>query len=301
MRSILAAARRLLTLACLAMLASPAAGQGDGGRVLRRVLITNDNGIDDPKIAALARAFAPVAETWVVASAGDRSGLSNYLQATRTGEFRVRAVDLGPGIRAFALDGTPGDCVVFALSGPLRGTPPDLVVSGINGGANLADDWFGSGTIGAARTAAYFGVPAIAASGLTSEEPREMAAAAEWVVRLAMAELAAGLVAPRYLTVSFPETPLSEVRGVEVTTRARGLTGAVAVPRDSADGWEAWRLSVSVDGRAAPGTDVDAVRRGFIAVVPMRVDESDAAALEALRARAGDLPAWTPPAAGAPR
>ena len=286
-------------LALLLIPAEPVAAQAQG-RPIRRVLITNDNGIDDPKIAALARAFAPVAETWVVAAAEDRSGASNYLQARRTGQFRVRPVDLGRGIRAYALDGTPADCVVFALTGPLRETPPDLVVSGINGGANLADDWFGSGTIGAARTAAYFGVPGIAVSGLMSEEPAEMAAAAEWVVRFARGELAAGLAAPPYLTVSFPETPLAHVRGVEVTTRARGLTRGAAAPAGSADGWETWRISVEVADGAAAGTDVDAVRRGRIAVIPMRVDEMDAEAMDALRRRVQALPALTPPAAARP-
>jgi 5'-nucleotidase len=266
-----------------------------------RVLITNDNGIADPKIAALAAAFAAGgAETWVVASAEDRSGASNYLQATRTGRFRVRPVELGAGVRAFALDGTPADCVLFAITGPMRDAPPDLVVSGINGGANLADDWFGSGTIGAARTAAYFGVPAIAVSGLISEEPAEMEAAARWVVAFARGELAAGLRAPRYLTVSFPETPLAEVRGIEVTTRARGLVRGVSTTQETADGWETWRIGIEPAGQPAAGTDVDAVRRGNIAIVPMRVDESDAEAAEALRRRAAALPAWTPPAA-APR
>jgi 5'-nucleotidase len=292
---------RLLTATLLA--ASFASGehthaQSAGDPPVLRVLITNDNGIDDPKIAALAAAFAQVAETWVVASAQDRSGASNYLQATRTGRFRVRPASLGPGINALALDGTPGDCVLFALTGPLRQTPPDLVVSGINGGANLADDWFGSGTIGAARTAAYFGVPAIAVSGLMSEDSAEMAAASRWVVRFARGELAAGLRAPRYLTVSFPETPLSQVRGVEVTTRARGVTRGVAVRADSADGWETWRLSIEADASgAAAGTDVAAVRRGSIAIIPMRVDEHDPEAAEALQRRMGELPEWTPPPA----
>jgi 5'-nucleotidase len=291
--------RLSLTGLLMIVLLSPLepAGAQDTARPLR-VLITNDNGIADPKIAALAAGFvSDGAETWVVASADDRSGASNYLQSTRTGRFRVRPVDLGPGVRAFAVDGTPADCVVFALTGLLRETPPDLVVSGINGGANLADDWFGSGTIGAARTAAYFGIPAIAVSGLQSEDPSEMAAAARWVVAFARGELSAGLRAPRYLTVSFPETPLSEVRGVEITTRARGVVRGISERAGAADGWETWQISIAVTGQPAAGTDVDAVRRGNIAIVPMRVDEMDAEAMEMLRRRAELMHSWTAPAA----
>ncbi len=120
----------------------------------RRVLVTNDNGIDDIALVELARALAKVTETHVVATTTDRSGSSNLISAVRTGEFRAERRDLGEGIEAYALEGYPADCVLFALAGPMRNRLPDLVISGINGGPNLGDDWFGSGTIGAARTAA---------------------------------------------------------------------------------------------------------------------------------------------------
>lgn len=258
----------------------------------QRVLVTNDNGIEDEKIHALAKAFAAAGiDTWVVAASTDRSGASNWLEATRTGEYRVRTVSIGPSIKGFMLQGTPADCVVFALSGPMRNTPPDLVVSGINGGANEADDWFGSGTIGAARTGTYFGVPGIAVSGLLSDAEPDHRRVAEWVVSFARSKPVRRLEPPQYLTVSLPEGPITDITGVEVVRRARGLVRGAAEAKVTEDGWNVWSLRIeSTDLRPAPDTDVAALERKHIAIVPMRVDEMDEAALRELRAQ--DFPAW---------
>ena len=86
----------------------------------RRVLITNDNGIDDTALVELARALAKVTETYVVANTTDRSGTSNLMSATRSGEFRAERRDLGEGIEAYALEGYPADCGLFALTGPMQ-------------------------------------------------------------------------------------------------------------------------------------------------------------------------------------
>ncbi|MCZ6833466.1 MAG: hypothetical protein O7F11_06955, partial [Acidobacteria bacterium] len=184
----------------------------------RRVLVTNDNGIDDIALVELARALAKVTETFVVASTTDRSGSSNLISSVRTGEFRVERRDLGEGIEAYALDGYPADCVVFALAGPMRDRLPDLVISGINGGPNLGDDWFGSGTIGAARTAAYLGIPSVAISGLEDDDPEAVRAAVRWVVDLVRSEAVRALRSPQYLTVSLPLVSSASVAGVEVVT-----------------------------------------------------------------------------------
>ena len=150
----------------------------------QRVLITNDNGIEDVATQALARGFARSADVVLVASNEDRSGTSNLMTFTRTGRFVVERRDIGEGVRAWALDGYPADCVVFAVAGPMADALPDLVVSGINGGANMADEWFGSGTIGAARTAAFLGIPAIAVSGVEDDDPDAVTAVVDWVLRL---------------------------------------------------------------------------------------------------------------------
>ena len=264
----------------------------------RRVLLTNDNGIDDAALIELARAFArePGIEVIVVAATTDRSGTSNFMGATASGTYQVERRDLGPGIEAWALEGYPADCVVFALSGPLRDRPPDVVVSGINGGPNLADAWFSSGTIGAARTAAYFGFPAVAVSGVEDDDPVEVAAAATWVVRFVRGGVVASLEAPQYLTVSLPSGAPRDGRA-RIVERARGLLDGRS-RRDGADDSTAvWRLELETrDERAGAGTDVPTVAAGDIAIVPMRADEHDADLARRLRGMADAIPDWTAPA-----
>lgn len=264
----------------------------------RRVLVTNDNGIDDPKIVALARAFVELApestEVWVVAPDRDRSGSGSYLALTRTGTLRVEPRDLGPGIRAFAVDGYPADCVAIALLGIMSDAPPDLVVSGINGGANLGIDWMFSGTIGAARTAALIGLPAIAVSGLDDDIPGAMDAAVRWVVRLASHALVRELAPGDYLTVSLPRAAPDRIRGVRFADRAPLHT----VPRVERTDDGAWHVTGEETIGRPPhaGSDQAAWDAGYIVIVPMRADEVDHVRLLELW-RHGNLPGW-PPAGG---
>ena len=260
-----------------------------------RVLLTNDNGIDDTALIELARAFArePGIEVIVVAATRDRSGTSNFLGATSTGRYHVERRDLGPNIEAWALDGYPADCVVFALSGPLRDRLPDVVVSGINGGPNLADDWFGSGTIGAARTAAYFGVPAVAVSGVEDDDPAAVAAATGWVVRFVRSSVVASLEAPQYLTVSLPSGTPPDGGRARIVERARGLMEGRSYQVEGDDSAAIWQLEIETQyERAGEGTDVSTVAAGDIAIVPMRANEYDAELAERLRGRTPAIPEW---------
>lgn len=272
----------------------PAAAQDAEPRWPQRVLITNDNGLADGKIVALARAFAPHAETWVVAPSENRSGSTHYLSVTRLGELRVESRDLGPAIRAFAVDGFPADAVLLALYGLMRDHRPDLVISGINGGPNLAHDWLGSGTIGAARIAAYLGIPAIAVSGLDDDIPGAVAAATDWIVRLAQSRVVMSLEAGQYLTVSMPRVAPSDIQGVQVSRRA-ALRVDVAFEADEPVGTNSsrtWRIRVTQKASPpAPNTDQAYYDAGFIVVVPMRADEHDDALLRDLRSTPA-LPPW---------
>lgn len=285
-------------LVAFALLAGAAASdvRQAAAQAAERVLITNDDGIDEPKIVALAQAFAAAgAEVWVVAADQDRSGYSNYAMATRTGAYLVRQEDIGPGIRAYRIQGTPADAIYFALTGPMRGRPPTLVVSGINGGANAGDDWIGSGTVGAARTAADAGLRAIAVSGVQSDDFAQQRAAADWVVAFTRSPIVRDLSAPDYLTISFPEIALADVRGVEIVARAHGRVEAFAERHPREDGWEEWRLSMLPLGEAASNTDVAALARGNIAVVPMRVRDARPEAVRGLQRYRRSIPAWSPP------
>ena len=256
-----------------------------------KVLITNDNGIDDPKIVALARAFSQHAETWVVAPAVDQSGTGSHLSIVRQRGISIERRDLGDGIQALAVDGFPGDCVVLALAGLMVEDPPDLVVSGINGGANLGSDWMFSGTVGAARVAAFAGIPAIAVSGLDDDLPGAVEAAVDWVVRLAGSEIVSNLQPGEYLTVSLPRTVPAEILGVRVVDRAPLRVGPLFAPDDSGT---AWRLAgIGETGASVPpDSDQAASDAGYISVVPMRVDEVDLDRLARWRRTGAGLPEW---------
>lgn len=288
------AASFLLLLPLLAS-TSPVSGQVNDWP--RRVVITNDDGIEDDGINALAKAFASEAETFVVAPMENRSGSTNYASAIATRSLTVERRDLGPGITAYAVDGYPADAVVFALAGLLAADPPDLVISGINNGPNLSDDAFLSGTVGAARMAAFAGFPAIAVSG-HNNEPETLAAIARWVVELARTGLVRDLEPRQYLTVSVPQVSLTEIAGAEIVRRGPWPYSVALEPADQpADrsGREVWRLTFSIRPVASPpGTDVHAFGENRIAIVPMRVDEHDYGLLERLQASGTDLPAWPP-------
>jgi 5'-nucleotidase len=284
---------RVLTLALAFAWPSQAVAQDSAWP--RRVLITNDNGIDDVATRALAQEFARIADVVLVASTEDRSGTSNVMTFTRTGRFVAQRRDVGEGVRAWALDGYPADCVIFALVGPMADALPDLVVSGVNGGANMADEWFGSGTIGAARTAAFAGIPAMAVSGIDRSDPAAIAAVVDWVIRLARSDIVQQLRPPSYLTVSLPAVAPEQITGVEVVDRARGIIGVVAQLDSTASqgtGQEVWSVEIAVRGQPDSESDVAAVGRGHIAVVPMRVGDADPELLAWLRSNADRLPAW---------
>jgi 5'-nucleotidase len=282
----------LRVVALLAALAGSSRPSAAGAQTSfpARVLLTNDNGIDDPKLVALARAFAQRAEVWVVAPNSDRSGSGAYLTVTRTGRLSVERRDLGEGITAYAVDGYPADCVVLALAGMMRTALPDLVVSGINGGENLGEAWLGSGTIGAARVAALAGIPAIAVSGLNDGLPGAVDAVVSWVVALAESPVVQNLQPLEYLTVSLPRIRPDSIRGIRVTDRAP----LRMVPRMEARTSSEWAIVGATDlGLALPAnSDQRAWNDGYIAVVPMRADEVDLTRLADWQRLGVELPEW---------
>lgn len=264
----------------------------------RKVLLTNDDGIEAEGLLALVRAFAPVAETYVVAPLENRSASTNYISAISRRGLEVETRSLHDGISAYGVDGYPADAVVFALCGLLAGDPPDLVISGVNDGPNLSDDWNLSGTIGAAQIAAFFGVPAIAVSGYSADQPATLEALARWVVDLAHSRLVRDLVAGQYLAVSAPPVAVDEIEGVVVVRRAPRPWRIELERSDEAPAnadHQRWSLRFRNHETAAPdATDVHAYRQNLIAIVPMRVDEHDYRLLEELLGSGADLPAWPP-------
>lgn len=284
----------ILALLLLAASLEAAQAQDDWPR---SVLITNDDGIDYPGLAPLAGAFAPIARTYVVAPMENKSGSTNYMLALSDRYLEVEPRDLGAEITAFAVDGFPADAVALALGG-LLDEPPDLVISGMNGSPNLGADASLSGTVGAARTAALLGRPAIAVSGFSPELPETAAAAAAWVVELARSDLVRGLEPGDYLTVSVPRVPLDSIRGARLVPRGeRGWRLRFVRAGDASDGRQRYDLSFEpLDATATEGTDVAVYARHYLAVVPMSVDENDREHLKSARTAPASLPRWTVPA-----
>jgi len=274
-------------------------GKGLGDNWPKRVLITNDNGIKDTKIVELARAFAKIAETYVVAPLEDKSGSTHYLTATRRGSLKVERHQIGEGIKAYAVDGYPADCILLAIGGIIKDNPPDLVISGINGGPNLGIDWIFSGTIGAARMASFGGFPAIAVSGLDDDMPDAVEAANRWVVSLAQSPLVRELKAQQYLTVSIPRLHPEEIKGVRVAERAR-LTASPVFEKvssgDAENGHETWRFvgAQRLDYSLPSDSDIALYNERYIIVVPMVCNEHDYELLSRLKDNLGKLPAWIP-------
>jgi 5'-nucleotidase len=204
--------------------------------------------------------------------------------------------DLGEGVQAYGVDGYPGDCVLLALCGLMRDTPPDLVVSGINNGPNLGFDWLASGTIGAARLAAVWGVPAIAASGLDASVPGALEAVSQWVVRLAQSELVRSLEAGQYLTVSFPRVSPDAIKGIKVAERAGilldiGFSRVHEEPASQRAGVWALERPLPIPIVSAE-SDAALYAQDYIVVVPMRADEHDRELLARLLGQPESLPQW---------
>ena len=273
-------------------------GENRGENWPKRVLITNDNGIEDVKIVELARAFSKVAETYVVAPLEDRSGSTHYLTATRSGSLKVKRRHIGEGIHAYGVDGYPADCVLLAIAGIMNDNPPDLVISGINGGPNLGTGWLFSGTVGAARVASFGGFPAIAVSGLDDDMPGAMEAVNQWVVSLSQSAVVRQLKPQQYLTVSIPRVQPEKIKGVRVAKRAGLLERPVfakATDEELENGLEMWRVVgvQEMEYRVPKDSDIALYNEDYIVVVPMACDEHDNQLLLRLKKDQGALPEWT--------
>lgn len=258
-----------------------------------RVLISNDDGIDDPRLKVLVDAFAPHCEVWVVAPLENRSGCSNYCSAFSKKVLSVEPRDFGEGVRAWGVDGYPVDCVILAVTTLMKDSPPDIVLSGVNSSPNLADGWLASGTIGVVRTAAHRGYRAVAFSGLR-EDPDMMAAVGDWAYAFCRGDLVRDMDKDTYLTVSFPRVSPDEIAGVRLARRAHTTYFNWFDPDGVDDlGREQWRLRYTRDYDQPAGTDQQLYNDNFIAVTPMRVGEFDDDAYDALSARPVALPDWS--------
>ncbi|HHQ41267.1 MAG TPA: 5'/3'-nucleotidase SurE [Chromatiales bacterium] len=238
-----------------------------------RILVSNDDGYAAPGIRVLAEALRRIAEVTVVAPDRDRSGASNSL----TLDDPIRAEVMDDGV--IRVQGTPTDCVHLAITGLLE-HEPDMVVSGINAGANLGDDVLYSGTVAAAMEGRFLGRPAIAVS-VVSPRPRHYETAAEVAVRLVRQVLEDPVPADTILNVNVPDVPLAELRGFEATRLGhRHRSEPVVRDTDPRGRPIYWVGPPGGEQDAGPGTDFHAIRQGRVSITPIQVDLTRYSALE---------------------
>lgn len=251
-----------------------------------RVLVSNDDGVDAPGIRLLAEHLRVLGEVIVVAPDRDRSGASNSL--TLDQPIRVLRMDDG----RYRIAGTPTDCVHLALSGLLE-HEPDIVVSGINNSANLGDDVIYSGTVSAAMEGRFLGLPAIAVSLASSDHRGEhFDSAARAVLLLVRRLLVDPLPADTILNVNVPDRPWAEIRGFEVTRLGRRHRSEPCIRDRDPRGRTIWWIGAAGEAEdAGPGTDFDAVHRGYVSVTPIHVDLTRFQALEKVGEWVGALEA----------
>ena len=230
-----------------------------------RILVSNDDGYFSPGIALLAERLAPLAEITVVAPERDRSGSSNSLTLDRPLAVR-RAAN---GFRY--VNGTPTDCVHLALTG-LVDPAPDLVISGINLGANMGDDTIYSGTVAAATEGFLFGIPSLAIS-LASKAGRHFETAAAVAAQLVERFTRSPIREPVLLNVNVPDLALAELGGIEVTRLGRRHKAEAVVRMQTPRGETGYWIGAAGDAQdAGPGTDFHAVAAGRVSVTPLQLD-----------------------------
>ena len=232
-----------------------------------RILVSNDDGYFSPGIALLAERLGALGEVTVVAPERDRSGASNSLTLDRPLTVR-RAAN---GFRY--IDGTPTDCVHLALTG-LVDPLPDLVVSGINHGANMGDDTIYSGTVAAATEGYLFGIPSLAVS-LVGKTGRHFETAAAVAVQMVERFARAPFAPPILLNINVPDVPLAELGGIEATRLGRRHKAEPVVQVKTPRGETAYWIGPAGDAQdAGPGTDFHAVAAGRVSVTPLQIDLS---------------------------
>jgi 5'-nucleotidase len=237
------------------------------------ILLTNDDGVHAPGIRALAEVLGGLGEVWMVAPDREASASSHSL----TLKHPLRAEKVEP--RVLAVDGSPADCVNLAIVKLLPGRPA-LVVSGINRGGNLGDDVFYSGTVGAAREATFFGVPAIAVS-LAARADLDYTPAAEFTRRLSGLVIERGLPERTLLNVN---VPVGQPTGVAVTVQGRrSHEGTILEGLDPRNHTYYWIEEGRDHWVSDQMSDIFAIRSGLISVSPLHTDTTNHRVVGTLR------------------
>ncbi len=248
---------------------------------MSKILVSNDDGVNSPGLFRLKQALDSVGSVTVIAP--DRERTASGHAKTMHKPLRIAQVELADGSLAYSSSGSPSDCVALAVLGFLPELP-ELVVSGINLGANVGHDITYSGTLAAAFEGTISGIPSIAAS-LATYEDGDFGHAAGFVARLSREVLARGLPANVLLNVNVPSVPEDQIAGVEITRLGRRLYRDQLIKRKDPRGRDYyWIGGERPTGHAQDeGTDIWALARNYISVTPIHLDMTDHGFIEEVR------------------
>ena len=252
-----------------------------------RILVSNDDGVRAPGILAMARAMRPVAEVMVVAPETAQSAAAHGV--TLTAPLSVNRVHLDGDFEAYSVDGRPADCVKLAIR-ELMQPPPDLVISGLNDGANTGINVLYSGTVAAAAEGAFFGIPAVAVS-LFHSERMDFEAAAHLARALIEQLLADGLHGGSLININIPPLEGGAPKGVRVVPQSmlpwEDYFERVPGPDDHQAYWlKGDYLNLEPDA----DSDLHALVNGYVSITPLQFDLTHGAHLEELSRRRWVLP-----------
>jgi 5'-nucleotidase len=234
-----------------------------------RILLSNDDGIHAPGLKTLEKIARELTDdVWIVAPELDQSGASHSL--TLRDPLRIREISA----KRFAISGTPTDCVMIATNHILKGSPPTLVLSGVNHGSNLAEDITYSGTVAAAMEAALLGIPAIAMSLVTSHDhPAKWATAEHYAPDIIRRLLKIKFQDSVFVNINFPDLIAASVKGIAITHQGqRRLEGNLEECVDPRGRQYYWIGAIHYDGSGDEGTDLKANANGMISVTPLSLD-----------------------------
>jgi 5'-nucleotidase len=240
-----------------------------------RILVSNDDGYFSPGITMLAEVLSPLGEVTVVAPERDRSGSSNSLTLDRP--LTVRRAQG----RVHFVNGTPTDCVHIAVTGLLKELP-DIVISGINHGANVGDDTIYSGTVAAATEGFLLGIPSIAIS-LVAEGGGHLRTAARVAVDLVTRVKQRPFGQPVLLNVNVPDVEYDQLRGMQITRLGKRHKAEPVIKSKTPRGETVyWIGAAGAAEDAGEGTDFHAIANNRVSLTPLQVDLTRYAQLETL-------------------
>lgn len=247
------------------------------------IVLSNDDGVYAPGLQALSQALSSVADIKIFAPDRDRSGASNSL--TLSTPLRVHQLD----DRTLSVQGTPTDCIHLALTGLLPELP-DMVISGINAGANMGDDVWYSGTVAAAVEGRFLGLPSIAIS-LVGQVPYQHYETAAMVAKDLVRQVAVLALPPEtILNVNVPDVPYADLEGFAITRLGkRHLAQDLVARRDPRGTPVYWIGPAGKELDATEGTDFAAIRDNKVSITPLRVDLTRYEMMDELRDWVGEM------------